>query len=342
MRYSILIPVYNAAPFLRQCLDSVLCQRISDYEVILVNDGATDASPAICAEYVRRDARFRLIHQPNRGLLMARKAAIAAAQGEYLLFLDADDFWQPNLLETVHPLLLREAPDLLVFNMQFYKDGQRKPFFSSFPDGTRFDEAGKRQFVEHWVCREYLNEMWRKVVRRSCIHLDDGCYAPVRINYGEDMLQTAYLLHHVRSIYYCDEILYNYRVNPAGITACVTLAQLKQVHSAWRAKRWLLQTDYPAEAALLDAFYFRYMRQLHRWSVFLFRAESRQTVRQWGDFLRDEPLFLQLWARRRGLHLSGYDRLLLLLLRLNIPSISRFLIKSYDFLTGEGRGGGVS
>lgn len=86
MRYSILIPVYNAAAFLRQCLDSVLCQRLSDYEVILVNDGSTDASPAICSEYARLDSRFRLIHQENQGLLMARKAGIAAARGSYLLF----------------------------------------------------------------------------------------------------------------------------------------------------------------------------------------------------------------------------------------------------------------
>ena len=343
MRYSILIPVYNAAAFLPQCLDSVLCQGVSDYEVILVNDGSTDASPAICAEYARRDARFHLIHQGNRGLLMARKAGIAAAKGDYLLFLDADDFWQPNLLETVDPILRREQPDMLIFDMQFYYDAERQqPFASSFPDGTRFEGDGKRLLVAHWVEKERLNEMWRKVIRRSCIHLDDPCYAPAYLNFGEDMLQTAYVLHHVSSISYCGKILYNYRVNPKGITACVTLPQLKEVHSALLAKLWLLQTDYPEEAPFFDAFYFRYMRQLHRWSVAVFERESLNIIRQWGTFLNKNSLFLQLWARRRTLHLSKYDRMLLALLKMNVPAVSRLAVKGYLLAKRNGRDSGVS
>lgn len=343
MRYSILIPVYNAAVFLPQCLDSVLCQGVSDYEVILVNDGSTDASPAICAEYAQRDARFRLINQPNRSLLMARKAGIAAAQGDYLLFLDADDFWEPNLLETIDPILRREQPDILIFDMQFYYDADhRQSLPSSFPDGTRFEGDGKRLLVAHWVEKERLNEMWRKVIRRGCIHLDDPCYAPAYLNFGEDMLQTAYVLHHAASIYYCGEVLYNYRVNPKGITACVTLAQLKEVHSALRAKLWLLQTDYPAEAAFFDAFYFRYMRQLHRWSAALFEREPLNIIRQWGIFLNKNPLFLQLWVRRRTLSLSKYDRLLLGLLKMNTPAISKLAVKGYLLAKHSGRDSGVS
>lgn len=342
MRYSILIPVYNAAAFLPQCLDSVLCQGGSDYEVILVNDGSTDTSPAICAEYAQRDTRFHLIHQENRGLLMARKAAIAAAQGDYLLFLDADDFWEPNLLETIDPILQREQPDVLVFDMQFYDAGHRRPFASSFPDGTRIDGSEKRQFVAHWVEKEYLNEMWRKVIRRSCIHLSDPCYAPAYLNFGEDMLQTAYVLHHAASIYYCGKILYNYRMNPKGITACVTLPQLKEVHSALRAKLWLLQTDYPEEAALFDAFYFQYMRQLHRWSAALFERESLNIIRQWGTFLNKNPLFLQLWTQRRALSLSKYDRLLLGLLKMNTPAVSKLAVKGYLLANRNGRERSVS
>lgn len=343
MRYSILIPVYNAAAFLRQCLDSVLCQGLSDYEVILVNDGSTDASPAICSEYARLDNRFRLIHQENQGLLMARKAGIAAARGSYLLFLDADDFWQPNLLETIDPILQQEQPDILIFDIQFYfGNGRRQPFAPSFPDGTRFDHDGKRLLAAHWVEKERLNEMCRKVIRRSCIHLDDPCYARAYLNYGEDMLQTAYVLHHAATVYYCGKILYNYRINPTSITACVTLTQLKEVHSALRAKLWLLQTDYPEEAGLLSAFYFRYMRQLHRWSVSLFQTESLNTIRQWGNFLGENPLFLQLWARRRTLHLSKFDRLLLALLRANVPAVSKLAVKGCLLAAGGGRERGVS
>lgn len=96
---SIIIPVYNVEKYLRVCLDSVINQSYSDYEVILVDDGSTDSSPAICDKYCSKDNRFQVIHQENMGLASARNTGIRAAKGDYMYFIDSDDCIHPDLLK---------------------------------------------------------------------------------------------------------------------------------------------------------------------------------------------------------------------------------------------------
>lgn len=96
---SVIIPVYNIEHHLRRCLDSVAGQTLMDLEVICVDDGSTDQSPAILAEYARRDSRFQIVTQANAGPGGARNAGLKRATGEYLIFLDSDDWFEPDLLE---------------------------------------------------------------------------------------------------------------------------------------------------------------------------------------------------------------------------------------------------
>lgn len=93
---SVIVPVYNAKPFLEECLDSILSQRDADFEVIVVDDGSTDGSGAICDRYQARDARIRIVHIPNGGTYPARNRAMDLCRGEFLVFVDADDFLEPD------------------------------------------------------------------------------------------------------------------------------------------------------------------------------------------------------------------------------------------------------
>lgn len=97
--FSIIIPVYNVAPYLRECLDSVLAQTFTDWEAICVDDGSTDGSGAILGEYAAKDKRFRMIHQKNAGVSVARNAALSVARGAWIGFVDGDDAIAPNWLE---------------------------------------------------------------------------------------------------------------------------------------------------------------------------------------------------------------------------------------------------
>ena len=96
---SIIVPVYNVEKYLERCLDSILSQTFSDFELILVNDGSTDHSLEICRSYAEKDERILLIDQENRGLSAARNAGIAVAKGEYLGFVDSDDYIAQNMYE---------------------------------------------------------------------------------------------------------------------------------------------------------------------------------------------------------------------------------------------------
>lgn len=93
MKFSIIIPCYKVEKYLRQCVDSVLVQTFEDYEVIIVDDGSPDGCPAICDEYAIKDNRVKVIHKENGGLSDARNAGLDVAHGEYVMFLDSDDWW---------------------------------------------------------------------------------------------------------------------------------------------------------------------------------------------------------------------------------------------------------
>lgn len=103
-KFSIIIPVYNVAPYLRECLDSVLAQTYTDWEAICVDDGSTDGSGAILDEYALKDNRFKVLHQKNQGVSAARNVALDAASGEYLVFVDSDDFMDDDYLEYLFEL----------------------------------------------------------------------------------------------------------------------------------------------------------------------------------------------------------------------------------------------
>ena len=126
--FSIIIPVYNVAPYLRECLDSVLAQTFTDWEAICVDDGSTDGSGVILDEYAAKDKRFRVIHQPNAGVSAARNMALDVAKGEWFLFLDGDDILREDSLELFIPYIQAGRCDgLLVHPYISHWDGGNIP-----------------------------------------------------------------------------------------------------------------------------------------------------------------------------------------------------------------------
>jgi len=113
MKYSIIIPIYNTEKFLPKCVESVLDQTFKDFEVILVDDGATDNCPKICDNFAKKDSRVKVIHQQNGGLSVARNNGIEKAQGEYIIFLDSDDYWNDdNALQQLNDA---KQADIIIF-----------------------------------------------------------------------------------------------------------------------------------------------------------------------------------------------------------------------------------
>ena len=141
-RISVIIPVYNAENTLKDCLDSVRGQSFRDMEIICVDDGSTDNSPRILSEYAAADGRVRAITKANGGAGSARNRGIDEAKGEYLAFIDADDFWKPELLETVLTAAEKHHADLCYYPCEQYDEASGKtsgfPFSAWYPKGEVF------------------------------------------------------------------------------------------------------------------------------------------------------------------------------------------------------------
>lgn len=223
MKFSIIIPVYNVEAYLHQCLDSVLCQDFSDWEAVCVNDGSTDGSAAILEDYVAKDARFRLVTQPNGGLSAARNAGLDAAQGEYILFLDSDDWLVENAFKVLSTNLSGE--DMLCFSgRRFFEkthgfnpsDLLKNGDYQSGMDYYNENALLPRDFA--FVC------VVLRAYRRTFL-MDNG----LRFKEGilhEDNLFTplaCYYAHEVRVVNAC---LYNYRVRVNSITNTVDMKRL--------------------------------------------------------------------------------------------------------------------
>lgn len=148
IKLSIIVPIYNVEQYLRKCVDSLLNQDIDNYEVILVDDGSPDACPAICDDYVRRlengdrileNVQIRVIHRENGGLSAARNSGIKVAKGEYIMFVDSDDYIEPNVLGGLLAQIEREELDVLRYNFQNVRVVDAKQLDSANSDAAHLE-----------------------------------------------------------------------------------------------------------------------------------------------------------------------------------------------------------
>lgn len=203
---SVIVPVYNVEPYLRQCIDSILAQTYRDFELILVDDGSPDNCGAICDEYARRDSRIRVIHQENGGLSAARNAGIDIATGEYISFVDSDDWVHPEYLAYLYRAVQERG--VLLSACSFARtrtkiDEMSIPFACTVCDGLSWFKENHMAGVVAWgkLCHRSLFESIQYPVGK--IH--------------EDEFITYKLLHLAGNIGVVDAKLYYYFINEAGI-----------------------------------------------------------------------------------------------------------------------------
>ena len=116
---SVIVPVYKVERYLNECIDSILAQTFTDFELILVDDGSPDNCPALCDAAAAKDSRIRVIHQKNRGLSGARNAGLDAAEGEWIAFVDSDDMLLPQALEKAHSTAEKTGADVVLYGFAF-------------------------------------------------------------------------------------------------------------------------------------------------------------------------------------------------------------------------------
>ena len=214
---SIIVPVYNVEEYLKQCLDSILEQTFSDYEVILVNDGSTDNSGLICQEYAEKDSRIRYFEKENGGLSDARNYGIEQAQGEYLTFVDSDDFLDKMHLNVLYTALVSNNVDISIVNYANYQTSTATFYLHTF--GEYYEKNySSEELLDNLAILERndlsFSTIWGKLYKRSVfsfLRFPKGVI-------GEDVALIYKIYTQVDKIVYAHKDTYIYRENDSGIT----------------------------------------------------------------------------------------------------------------------------
>lgn len=228
MQLSIVVPIYNVEKYLPKCVDSLLNQGLAstDYEIILVDDGSTDRSGTIADDYAKRYAHIRVIHQTNQGLSMARNAGMALAQGDYVQFVDSDDYLEPNVLGALVNKMDYEHLDILRFNYQNVDECYRvfEPYKDpkTFVDYTDSVVNGLTFLTERLGYGCYA---WQFVMRTSLV-----AQSPFTAGiYFEDTEWVPRLLTSAERVTSVNVVVYNYLMRQGSITQSVSEEKKRKV-----------------------------------------------------------------------------------------------------------------
>lgn len=222
MLVSVIIPVYNVEQYLKACLDTVVAQDYSDFEVICVNDGSTDGSSSILNEYVTKYSNISIINQENKGLSAARNAGIRAAKGDYIFFLDSDDWIERGTLKILAEK--QKGEDLLCFNgRRYFDDGTTETPDTGIVEDrlTGWEYYNKYALVSrkfHFVCT-VLRLYRREYLLNNSLFFEEGIY-------HEDNLFTPIACYYSKSVKVIPDVLYVYRIREGSITQTANVQRL--------------------------------------------------------------------------------------------------------------------
>lgn len=220
--FSIIVPVYQTEKYMAECIESVLKQDFDDYELILVDDGSTDGSPAICDQYASQFDKICAVHKNNGGLSDARNTGINIAAGKYLLFLDSDDFWNDSqFLKKLKTGIEHQNCDVMNFHYKFYyeKEKQYRDFFSPINEEILCKMNAEQRFRYLVEENQYIASACNKAVSRELI-LRNSLYFKVGIT-SEDIEWCARLASCSEKMGGCNLNAYSYRQRVDSITYTV-------------------------------------------------------------------------------------------------------------------------
>lgn len=218
MLISVIVPVYNAEKYLKECIDSVIEQTYTDIEILLVDDGSTDKSGDICEKYALQDNRIKVMHQKNEGQFSARISGVRRATGDYLVFLDADDKLRENAIGIIVDKVEKTDCDMLIF------EGSRDSDFSSLYMDIPLEkdviyQNEKLQYIYILALTTgKLNCMCMKAIKANLIKTDGDYSAFFRMRNGEDTLMALMAMDSAKKICYTDDSLYYYRKNEESVS----------------------------------------------------------------------------------------------------------------------------
>lgn len=206
VQLSIIMPIYNTGKYLHKCIKSILSQTLTNFELILVNDGSVDESGQICDEYASQDARIKVIHKKNEGVSIARNTGIEAAQGEYIGFVDSDDWIEPDMYEKLYNLATSKECDIVMCDAVTKYDDKpdEEDTITRLPEDVLLQ---KKDIYPELLC-EFAGSAWRCIYKREII-VNNNIIFPPKVPFSEDRIFNILAMGVADNIYYTKTPFYN-------------------------------------------------------------------------------------------------------------------------------------
>lgn len=220
---TILIPVYNAERYLVQCLKSVVNQTYTQLQIVLVDDGSNDGSWDIMASQALLDERIEIYHQENQGVAATRNHLLSKVKGEYVLFVDADDWIELNMVDYLLSKAYQSQADIVTCGNVINDDS----ISNEYSERILTQNNAIERFLYH---QEFRGSLWNKLIKTALL---TNCRFDDRISYGEDALFTWSLLQNALRITYTDHQLYHYRMNSDSISHSTFSPKKLSAHFVW-------------------------------------------------------------------------------------------------------------
>lgn len=282
---SIIIPVYNAGEYLPCCLDSILAQKFTDYEIILIDDGSTDNSAALCDKYAAAHAMVRCLHQPNSGHTAARQNGVRASRGQYIAFVDSDDWVSPEMYGRMCNAAKKTGSDIVHCNFTAVMPHKEKvcgiPFSAGLYNKEQLIDTVYPNMIYFGTYFEFgiAPNLWNKLFKRDI--LEKYLFRiPHNIVVGEDGPITYACMLDASRIFFCDEAFYYYRSNTGSLCHQISPKRLAENHTMFETYAQLVdQSAYPFIHNQLH-YFFVYQSLLTLVPVF------RTILQESGDYRR--------------------------------------------------------
>lgn len=222
-KISIVVPVYNSARYLRECLDSICSQTFNDWEIVAIDDGGSDESPAILDKYACRDERIRVIHKQNGGVSEARNDGLAAAKGDYVLFVDSDDWIDKGSLQVYWDEACRSGADVVITDHWTWKENgseiEHRFFARDFVTSEKLGIQDMQRMVLYRgyspypssSCSYMFSALWSKLIRRQLL-VENGIQFSKALKLYEDGLFALQVFQFSKTVCYKQVPTYHYRV----------------------------------------------------------------------------------------------------------------------------------
>lgn len=258
---SVIIPVYNVEKYLDKCIKSLICQTYKKIEILLINDGSTDNSGSICDSWSKRDERIKVIHKKNEGVSSARNIGLDRANGEYLIFVDSDDYVEKDYIEKMIEYIYKYD----MVSCGYYVEYQNKRLkVEIMSEDTEINNDTANNYI--FKFNGYKGFTWNKIFIKKII-TDNNIRFDAHIHMCEDQLFVVEYLSHCKNVLIIHDCLYNYRVRKTSLVSGIDKTRVLTIFDAYKKiKKYYANNNIECIYFLYSSlwFYYEYKKYINK------------------------------------------------------------------------------